>query len=84
MSEKKFTIGGTMHFTMQSKPYDSVGASSTFTIETDMALTDEALTAYEEKINNILKKQMEKRITAAFELYNDKLLKIKKAAGYGE
>lgn len=82
MAEKKFIIGGEMGFTIQPKAYESINISSTFTIETDSKLTQEELDAYEKKINNILKKQTEKRTREAFKHYTETLQKIKKEAGY--
>jgi len=82
MGDTKYTLGGMMGSKIQAKPFESVDASVVFTIETTGSLTDEKLASMEEKVNNILKKQLKKRMQEAFDLYKNELLQIKEKAGF--
>jgi hypothetical protein len=82
MADSKITMGGMICVKMQPKQYESIDVSAVFTIETEANLTQEKLDKLEEKVNNILKKQLETRTRLAFKEYTEKLQRIKTEAGY--
>lgn len=80
--EFEYTFGGSMGFKLQAKQYESVDTNSFFTVKAEGPLTDDEIEELSNKVNNVLEAECTKRLKRAYDLYKEKLLKIKRDAGY--
>lgn len=76
----KMTIGGSMGFKIQGKPYETIEANSYLSIEIENSdgLTDEAILKLKEKIDRSLKEDATNKLKNAFDIYKNRVEHLRK------
>ena len=75
----KIKLGGSMAYKVQIGPYEPTDASAFIEIE-DEVDNDEGIEALNNKINTILKSQVNKRLELAINNYKTKVTELKRLA----
>jgi hypothetical protein len=82
----KIKLGGTISYKVQIGPYEPADASAFVEIEDDIDSNNEEteIEALNEKINTILKNQVNKRLEMALSNYKTKVMELKRITTNGK